>query len=487
MRKTRDTLYTQSNTRLRRKRAALEVLAVCVALAALALAVAYATRTSPAPPESLPQGALLEGMEIGCVTEQKPAYITVYYPRTENERVNRVVLAFVDEQIARFRAGAQPGARGKDAFSVSVQATRFDDDIVSFLFRSHTRYAGEAGGHDGADTMTFDLSTGERYDFAALFREGGTDEPLQALSNLAFEELQGLDVYRASQAETSMLRAGTAPSPENFARFALDGDTLRLHFLPLQVGSQDNGVDRADIPLAVLRPLLAKRLRMPVRGGVVDPAYTEPATQPTRPPQELEGRKLIALTFDDGPHATNTPRLLDFLKAQDVRVTFFVLGGSAELYPDIVRRAAQEGHQVASHTYSHKDLTKLGAQRLADEIEDTAVLLESLTGARPTTMRPPYGAQNAAVQAAAGTPLILWSLDPKDWSTRDADKSYSRIMEQTRDGEIILLHDIHPQTIDAAIRVIPALKAQGYTFVTVDELIAARGGAKPGDVVFNRP
>jgi len=142
---------------------------------------------------------------------------------------------------------------------------------------------------------------------------------------------------------------------------------------------------------------------------------------------------------------------------------------------------------VASHTYNHKNLAKLGPERLAKEIEDTAVLLESLTGARPTAMRPPYGEQNAAVQAAAGTPLILWSVDPKDWSTRDADKSTSRIMDQTRDGGIILLHDVYAETIAAAERIIPALKAQGYTFVTVDQLIAARGGAQPGDVVYNRP
>jgi peptidoglycan/xylan/chitin deacetylase (PgdA/CDA1 family) len=130
---------------------------------------------------------------------------------------------------------------------------------------------------------------------------------------------------------------------------------------------------------------------------------------------------------------------------------------------------------------------KLGPEQLAREIEDTAALLESLTGFRPTAMRPPYGEQNAAVQAAAGTPLIHWSVDSRDWSLRNADKIYNRVMDQTADGDIILLHDIHAESIEAAKRIIPALKAQGYIFVTVDELIAARGGAEPGDVVYNRP
>jgi len=220
-----------------------------------------------------------------------------------------------------------------------------------------------------------------------------------------------------------------------------------------------------------------------------EPTTTEPETT-TQPPLDIDGlrdKKLVALTFDDSPQRTQTTRLLDFLKEQDVRVTFFMVGVNVKDAPEIVRRAAAEGHQVASHTYNHKDLTKLGPERLAQEIGDTAALIEELTGARPTAMRPPYGAQNAAVQAAAGTPLILWSIDPKDWSTRDADKSYSRVLANVRDGDIVLLHDLYRESVDAAERIIPALKEQGYTFVTVDQLLAARGGAKPGDVVFNRP
>jgi len=219
---------------------------------------------------------------------------------------------------------------------------------------------------------------------------------------------------------------------------------------------------------------------------------TLPVIAPTAPPPTtrdiaaLEGKKLVALTFDDGPHPTLTPQLLDFLQEQDVRVTFFILGCNAVNLPDIPRRAAAEGHQVCNHTYYHKDLTKVTAERLTKEIEDTAALIEELTGSRPTAMRPPFGAQNSAVQAVLDTPLILWSVDPYDWSTRNADKTYQRIMEGAHDGAILLLHDYYPETIEAAKRIIPALKAQGYTFVTVDELLAARGEAGPGEVVRQR-
>jgi len=222
---------------------------------------------------------------------------------------------------------------------------------------------------------------------------------------------------------------------------------------------------------------------------ITQPTTAEPTAPPTLPPitvGNLEGKKLVALTFDDGPHSTYTVRLLDFLREQDVPVTFFMLGCNAVGVPDIPRRAAAEGHQVGSHTYNHKDLTKLSAVRLSEEIESCAALLEELTGQRPTVMRPPYGAQNAQVRAAAGTPVILWQIDPKDWSTRNADKTYQHVMEYVQDGDIVLMHDCYAETIEAAKRIIPALKAQGYTFVTVDQLLAARGGAEPGETVFKR-
>jgi len=470
MPKKRDTRKKNTNAaakaKLRKKRIALEILAVGVGLAVLALAWAY-SRQMPTPP-AIPAASVLAIEDVGLelIAQRDTSYITVYYPKTNSAQVNRVVKLFVDEQLAHFRAGVQPRARftlphqrGYDEFTLGVEATRFDDDIVSFVFRGFTRYAGEEAGRGSLDTMTFDLSTGTQYALEALFLKPETDGHLKTLTTLAF----------GGPEETAL-------APESFARFALDGDTLRLFLPPPAQG--------VGIPLAPLRQLLARRLRAPIRGGVLDPAYALP---PEPDVSGLEGKKLVALTFDDGPHGTLTPRLLDFLKEQGVHATFFVVGSSAALYPDIVRRAAAEGHQVGSHSYTHKDLTKVSAQTRGEEIERSAALLEELIGYRPTVMRPPYGAQNAAVQNASDVPLILWSIDPRDWETRNADKTYTRVMANARDGDIVLMHDIHAQTIDAAMRVVPALKAEGYTFVTIDQLIAARGGAQAGDVIYNRP
>jgi len=222
-----------------------------------------------------------------------------------------------------------------------------------------------------------------------------------------------------------------------------------------------------------------------------DPAYLPVYAPRTEiPPVELDdpaGLKLVALTFDDGPHPEHTPRLLDILREEGVRATFFVIGLNIEKAPEPLARAAAEGHQIGNHTYHHKDLTKLGPERRAEEIESCAALIEDVTGRRPNLLRPPYGVQSAALQAGADTPLIYWSIDPEDWRTRDADKTYRHVMERVRDGDIILMHDWYGESVDAAERLIPALKAQGFTLVTVDQLLAARGGAGPGDAVRKRP
>jgi len=472
------------SSKLRGKKLLLEILAVCVAMAVLVLVVAYEQRArSPAPPPAPPPPDV-EGIAVGSVSEWDPAYISVYYPRTENQQIDEAVQAFVDEKIEQFRQGMQPDAghgRGGDEFTVSLKVTRFDDDIVSFLFRGYTHYAGKSGGRSDIDTMTFNLATGERYDLASLFRKKA-DDYLPALSSLAFEGLRGLAFYQASELEISLLRQGTEASAENFACFTLDGDTLRLHFPPEQIGSGANAADRYEIPLGLLKNMLARRFLSPRRGGV---EFTEP--EPETDMEVLEGQKLIALTFDDGPHPELTPLLLDILREQNVRVTFFVLGCNAEDAPETLRRAVSEGHQVGNHTYHHKNLTTLGPERRRAEINSGAALIESLTGLRPTVMRPPYGEYNSTVQAEADTPLIFWSIDPADWRTRDADGTFRHVMERAADGDIILLHDWYPETVEAAKKLIPALKAQGFTFVTVDQLLAARGGAKAGEAVRKRP
>ena len=187
------------------------------------------------------------------------------------------------------------------------------------------------------------------------------------------------------------------------------------------------------------------------------------------------GEKLIAVTFDDGP-SQYTSTLLDGLAARGVKVTFFMQGVNAQNYTSVVRRAWNEGHQICSHTYNHPNLNTLSADAIRSQFSRTDTILDNALGFDQRYMiRPPYGNANQTVLSLGGVPFFYWSVDTRDWESRNADKVYNEFMRAARDGSIVLLHDIYSTSVSGALRAIDTLKSQGYQFVTVAELFYRRG------------
>ncbi|MFJ7187275.1 polysaccharide deacetylase family protein [Streptomyces bacillaris] len=185
--------------------------------------------------------------------------------------------------------------------------------------------------------------------------------------------------------------------------------------------------------------------------------------------------KCIALTFDAGP-GKDTPELLDILKEKKVSATFFLLGKNHVLkHPDTVRRIQDEGHEVANHTWTHKILTDEEPEEIRAELEKTQEAIEKITGKRPRLMRPPQGRtddQVSGISKELGLSQVLWSATAKDYSTNDSALITKRILDQASKDGIILLHDIYKGTVPAVPGIIDALQKDGYTFVTVPELMA---------------
>ena len=202
---------------------------------------------------------------------------------------------------------------------------------------------------------------------------------------------------------------------------------------------------------------------------------------------QAAGSKLIALTFDDGPSSKNTARLLDGLKARGVHCTFFMVGTMSEANPQLVKRAWEEGHEIASHTYDHPTLTSLSDQQIKQQLSKNDGILDKAIGIDFGYMlRPPYGDYNSRVLAAANVPCFYWSMDTYDWKTQNADSVYNEFIKQARDGSIALLHDSHSTSVTAALRAIDTLQAQGYEFVTLSEMFMRRGVAlQNGKIYFS--
>jgi peptidoglycan-N-acetylglucosamine deacetylase len=191
----------------------------------------------------------------------------------------------------------------------------------------------------------------------------------------------------------------------------------------------------------------------------------------------------IAMTFDDGPSATLTPKLLDLLAARRIKATFFVIGENVAEHPNIIARAAREGHEIANHSWSHPNLAKMSDEGVRRQLWRTDEAIKNATGTRPTLLRPPYGSiterEKRWIHDEFGYHIVLWDVDPYDWKRPGPAAVRNRILQETRPGSIVLSHDIHPGTIEAMPSTFDALEAKGFQFVTVSELIRAGTAVQP--------
>lgn len=200
----------------------------------------------------------------------------------------------------------------------------------------------------------------------------------------------------------------------------------------------------------------------------------------------VEPSGYIALTFDDSPNGENTARLLDGLKERGAHATFFVIGQQLDGQEELLRRMSVEGHQIGNHTWTHRRLD-ISLAVGAKELERTERALCAELGGSGYWIRPPWGFASADTLREADSPLIYWSLDTEDWRVLDAKKVARCIIENVRDGDIVLLHDSYGSSVDAALAAIDELSARGFAFVTLEELFEQMGvEPKPG-CLYCRP
>lgn len=194
--------------------------------------------------------------------------------------------------------------------------------------------------------------------------------------------------------------------------------------------------------------------------------------------------KYVALTFDDGPKQGTTDRLLDGLKIRGANATFFLVGEWAAVNQDLVRRMRDEGHQVGNHTWSHVRLEGADTEALLQEVRHSEALLREILGGEHYWLRPPYGAIAPEVAGQVEVPLIKWSVDPRDWESRNSEQIVEAVLREAEPGSIILLHDIYPASVEAALELVDRLQKEGYWFVTVEELLQLNGIEPQAGVMY---
>lgn len=246
---------------------------------------------------------------------------------------------------------------------------------------------------------------------------------------------------------------------KNFNKFVLTEKGVKFYFDTGTVLNKEKGPVAVEVSYEDL-------------SGVIRPQVEIRAIDPSKP--------MVALTFDDGPFPKTSNRILDCLEKNGVPATFFELGQNVAKYPEVVKREAELGMEIGSHSWSHPDLKRTPAKEVKKQIDKTNQALQKACGQTASVFRPPYGNNSKVVEKYANAPIILWSVDTLDWKSRNA-KSIMKVVKGVKnlDGRVILMHSIYDSTAKAVEQMVPWLLDQGYQLVTVRELLKYRYDETP--------
>lgn len=408
-----------------------------------------------------PSTALSSGVTSRLHSRTLEKNQTLHYPIFHDQQLDAIVGEYVTSEVKRFEGQASRGS--DESLSLTFRISHYSDQVASVVF-SHSKQA--RGLPDIRETRTLILDRRQKRQITSQ------DIIVQTpAARLAFVQL--VHDYIKTQPQFVM-------SSADFVRL------LELPLTAIDIVGLESAHITARIPLAegAIDVSINKRLL----GGILTPVYwadsadTLPVTSNLaahiiieRPPHPSVNAhdKMLALTFDDGP-SDMTPALLDALQVYESRATFFVLGHLADTYKTTLRRMVGEGHEIGNHSWNHPDLRFQSPSGRDHQIMDTQQAIHSATGGyTPRTMRPPYGATDPGLVNYLHEHHLsqtLWTVDTQDWRDRNEEQIYQRIMSSAADGRIILLHDIYPSSVTAAIRAVRDLKSQGYQLVTISEL-----------------
>ena len=403
--------------------------------------------------------------------DNKREKVSIEYPITENEKINRLISESIDKIDRDFQ-------------NTVLLATVFDKPMTETIGYQVTHNTSEAlsivinikqdmnGAHPASMTQfwTFDKKSGEVVGLADFTEQ--SDEAAEAIISAAKDSISQT-IKQRQQPEIDLNEIINKEALSNFI-ITNNGNSLawplgQASLLPSSYGELTITVPISSVSKYLQNPTARKLVNIP---KPPEPK-PEPAPAPAAPtPAPTTGNKVIALTFDDGP-GPYTAHLLDILDQYGAKATFFLIGSKVSGQASVVRSIQARGHQLGNHSWSHPELPKLSVDQIAGEIDRTNEAIRQATGVKPSILRPPYGAVNGVVLEQLrlrNMSSILWSVDTRDWADRNSQIVCSRAVAGARPGAVILMHDIHQTSVNAVPCILSSLKQQGYSFVTIQRL-----------------
>lgn len=383
----------------------------------------------------------------------------VRYPIFKNKKINKEIKEYVDIERKKFLKEINDNKINDNEFNVSYNYTVMDR-VYSFHIRTYSIIDDDNKYYRSDRIYYFDKDNNVSLNLDDMISD-----------NKIFEVFRDKVLDYASSNniifEKEKLSNNLKPIKDNYKMVMFDTDYVQLILEPYKINDSKREIIINIKYGDVIEYLNGNYFK--VKDNDEEMAKVE--SPKIRDKKQFVNKKLVALTFDDGPSYDKTQRLIDELDKRNARVSFFMLGENAIKQTGLVKEIYSRGHTVGSHTYDHKQLTKLKDDEIIYEVNYTNEILKNITGDDVKYLRPPYGSYNDEMLKLFDMSFILWSVDVEDWKLKDEKKISDYIVKNVKDGDFVLLHDIHNETIDGVLMAIDELKSQGYAFVSIDELI----------------
>ena len=414
---------------------------------------------------------------ITDIKDEEKYHIAMHYPKFKNKKLNKEIEEYVTSVEKDFLTAVNENKKYIKNYvanlSLIMDIYPTAENTYSIVF-SEESYVGGANAQQTAKVYLVDVEKGEFIQQTKIIKD--TKQNREELYTLISERFQESKEYGPFLFEEE-LKDWAMNEKNNFSNLYFNDKSAVFKFNKYEVTAGAAGMPEISIPLEKMQNLLTdewkdKLLIDQKEKGDQDNSDDKPITNEEKTDENPStSGKRVALTFDDGPHPKNTLTIIDLLDKYDATATFFMLGNRVDFYPEIAKKVADEGHELGNHTWSHKNLATLSKEEGIQEVEKTNEIIKSATGRESTAFRPPYGVVNEQVQNSISIPAVFWTIDTLDWKSHNPDEILKIVKENVKDGSIILMHDIHETSAQAVEPVLKYLKAEGYEFVSVSELL----------------
>ena len=379
-----------------------------------------------------------EQKEVVSIIENDKSMVSINYPVTDSNVLNNAISSYVNKIYNEFKA--EENKYEKPELNISYTYKEVNENVISV-------------------SLNTEIYTDKTVNKIKTFNYDQKNDKFLTMEDIV-RDLEALD-YDIKKALLEKYQEADMDFLSNvtYDYFTIDNENLTLYFNPVELDTKKNETIYLDIPLNSLRLLID-----------ID-KETDDNTYISIKKKNIDyDKKVVALTFDDGP-SKYTEKILDILKKYDACATFFVVGNKVEFYSDQLKRMLKEGSEIGNHSYSHKWLNRLTKEEFQEEINKTQKAIKKETGFTPKLFRPTYGGYSDKLKTYTDLTFVLWTVDSSDWKVKNTEKILNNILPNIQDGSIILMHDNHSYAVKALDDVIKKLKEEGYQFVTVSELL----------------